>query len=65
MRERFECFPEELLFFLHYVDGHFDGHVFVQPHRHLELAELFDGLFELNLAPVDFEALRRQGVSGV
>ena len=46
-----------LLLFFDYVDRDLGGDVAVQPHRDLVLAELLDGLVELDLAAVDGEVL--------
>lgn len=57
-------FEDELLFFGHHY-GNFRGDVFVQPHRHFELAQTLDGVVQLNLAPVHGEAFGGQPVSYV
>src|ERR1019366_5315379 len=56
--------PGLLLFFGdHHGDFHRD--VLVQPHRHLVLAQLPDGVVQLNLAPVDVVVLRGQSFSDI
>src|ERR1035438_1543905 len=53
-----------LLFFGHH-DGDFGGDIFMQPHGDLELAQLFDGFVQLDLAAVDDEVLSGQCVGHI
>src|SRR5205085_1172914 len=45
--------PQRRLLFLHHVDRNLGRYIPMQPHRHLVLTELLDGLVELDLAAID------------
>src|SRR5712675_27532 len=55
----------ELLRFFFYVDFYFGGYVAEDFYRDGIFAEGLDGFFELELALVDFEILRGEGVGDV
>src|SRR6266478_105084 len=55
----------ELLRFFFYVDFYFGGYVAEDFYRYGIFAESFDGFLELELALVDFEILRGEGVGDV
>src|SRR5712671_1211591 len=55
----------ELLRFFFYVDFYFGGYVAEDFYRDGIFAQGFDGFFELELALVDFEILRGEGVGDV